>query len=725
MRVPKTTILCGVLAAAVLAAYANHFNNGFHFDDFHSITQNLFIRDLHNVPRFFTSTQYSSTLPDHRIYRPVVSTSLALDYRMGHGLTPFWFHLSTFLWFLLQLILMFLLFRRIMDLTLPHPSNVWVAFFAALCYGLHPANAETVNYVVQRADLYCTLGIVAGLLWFAARPEQRKYGWYLIPVALAYLSKPPALIFPAILLLYVFLLEQQGSLWGAGVDSAGRGGACADPERSSEHVEAGAGAALISPRRRGAHPENAQKIKRGDAGFPERPKWKAAFRATVPALMVTAAFALLQSAMTPANFAPGAQSGFLYRVTQPYVAVYYFKSFFLPTELSADTDWSYVHGPLGTDAVVGYVFVAALLGAAVWASRRRHTRPIAFGLLWFFLALLPTSLMPLAEVTNDHRMFFPFVGLALAVFWGLRLVVAAHPGRLRAAVAAIVLIFAAEAFGTHQRNNVWHTEESLWRDVTEKSPRNGRGLMNYGLVLMARGDYTGALSYMERALAYTPNYSTLEINLGIANGGLRRNAEAQRHFERAIALTPNTPDPYFFYARWLDGVGDEARAAALLETALTKDRLAFDARHLLLKIYAAENNQSRMQSLARETLQLAPNDEVAQRYLSGRVTLSAAALTAPAAHPAAPTPEQFLDESLALYQSGQYVQSILAARAALKLRPDYPEAYNNIAAASNALGRWDEGIRAANEALRLNPNFTLARNNLQWALRQKDGSKRR
>ena len=61
------------------------------------------------------------------------------------------------------------------------------------------------------------------------------------------------------------------------------------------------------------------------------------------------------------------------------------------------------------------------------SRRRKQARPIAFGLLWFFLALLPTSLVPLAEVTNDHRMFFPFVGLALAVFWSLRLLVIARP----------------------------------------------------------------------------------------------------------------------------------------------------------------------------------------------------------------------------------------------------------------------------------------------------------
>jgi hypothetical protein len=43
----------------------------------------------------------------------------------------------------------------------------WLALFAASWFGLHPAIAETVNYIIQRGDLYCTLGCVAALFLFA------------------------------------------------------------------------------------------------------------------------------------------------------------------------------------------------------------------------------------------------------------------------------------------------------------------------------------------------------------------------------------------------------------------------------------------------------------------------------------------------------------------------------------------------------------------------------
>ncbi len=664
----RLTFLCLALSLLVLGAYANHFDNGFHFDDYHTVSGNPSNRDLHNIPQFFTDRTLFSTLPDHQNWRPVTSVSLAVDYWLGKGLKPFYFQLSTFLWFLVQVILMWFLFQRIMDLSDPHPSNLWTALAAAACYGLHPANAETVNYVVQRADLFCALGAVASLLWFISKPAQRSRGFYLLPAAAAYFAKAPALIFPLILMAYVFLFELDAN-----------------------------------PRR-----------------------WREALRATAPAIAVAIVAAILNARMTPPSYIAGASSDSLYRLTQPWVALHYFKSFFLPTELSADTDWGYVSDPLATDAVAGYVFVLGLLVVAWRTARSREARPVAFGIIWFFLAQLPTALMPLAEVTNDHRMFFPFVGLALAVFWGLRLLLFRQTLRLttngrvvRGAILALAVVLVAAAAGTRSRNEVWHSDEALWRDVTLKSPRNGRGLMNYGLIFMERGDYTTALSYFDRALAFTPNYWSLEVNLAIANGGLNADAEAERHFERAMMLAPGLADPLFYYARWLSTKGRGAEAIIRLEMAVRINRLNFDARHLLMQLYAGKRDVPALERLAQETLQLAPDDEIAKRILANSGNPEQAAMAAIVPVVGKPTPETFLDLSLREYQAGRFEESIAAAKKALELRPDYAEAYNNISAASNAMGKWDDGIQAATEAVRIKPDYQLAKNNMLWAIEKK------
>ena len=83
------------------------------------------------------------------------------------------------------------------------------------------------------------------------------------------------------------------------------------------------------------------------------------------------------------------------------------------------------------------------------------------------------------------------------------------------------------------------------------------------------------------------------------------------------------------------------------------------------------------------------------------------------------TAEQWLNLSLYAYQHQRYLESIAAAQTAVELKPDYADAYNNIAAAYSALHLWDFAIAAAQEALRIRPDYQLARNNLNWALEQK------
>src|SRR6202030_3436157 len=123
------------------------------------------------------------------------------------------------------------------------------------------------------------------------------------------------------------------------------------------------------------------------------------------------------TAMTPPTYNPGSASAYAYRITQPLVTLRYFRTFFIPNHLTADTDFTPVTNVLQDGAWLGFVFVFALVAAAVWTSRKREWRPTAFGLWWFLIAMIPTAVFPLAEVENDHRMFFPFVGLVLAVCW--------------------------------------------------------------------------------------------------------------------------------------------------------------------------------------------------------------------------------------------------------------------------------------------------------------------
>src|SRR5207302_4319605 len=124
--------------------------------------------------------------------------------------------------------------------------------------------------------------------------------------------------------------------------------------------------------------------------------------------------------------------------------------------LSADTDHVAVLSIWQDHAWAGLLFVAALLAIAIACSRKRDLRPAAFGIWWFLLALAPTSVFPVAEVENDHRMFFPFVGLVLAISWAVALWVYNRPVQRRPVSVALCALCVCElallGMTTRERN---------------------------------------------------------------------------------------------------------------------------------------------------------------------------------------------------------------------------------------------------------------------------------
>ncbi len=76
-----------------------------------------------------------------------------------------------------------------------------------------------------------------------------------------------------------------------------------------------------------------------------------------------------------------------------------------------------------------------------------------------------------------------------------------------------------------------------------------------------------------------------------------------------------------------------------------------------------------------------------------------------------------LNQSLQSYNQGDFNECIRLNKEALKIKPDFSQAWNNICASYNSMKMWKEACDACNEALKIQPDFPLAKNNLNWALK--------
>jgi|GEM_PF-135204 len=669
-RNPIFILLCIFLLLTLLAAYSNHFQNGFHFDDSHTIEENKAITEV-NATAFFKDVTTFSTLPSNRSYRPYTTLENSIDYKLGGGLDPFAFHIHIFVFFILTCAALCLFVKKLLDrLEFSQYNQFWGLLIAA-AFGLLCANAETVNYIIQRSEIVAGFYVLLGFVAFLSGGKWRKWHLYLIFPFIGFFSKEMALVFSPLLFLYFLIFEEDVDL----------------------------------------------------LQFYRATEFKKCIRSFVkvfPSFILTVAFLVFYFSMLPDTFAPGGVDRYNYLITQPLVMCHYILTYFIPYNLSADTDWVAFESIMDYRAILGIVGIGVLIFLALKTSKKRETKLFSFGLLWFFISLLPSSsVLPFAEVLNDHRSFIPYMGLTIAFVFGSKYFLETYFPKILTSkkgmsIISLFIIFFlfANAYGVHQRNKVWKDEISLWKDVTIKSPKNGRGHMNYGLALMAQGDYSNAEISFNNALEYVPYYSSIYTNMGILKNAIGDKESADKYFQKSLSLNDANHKTKYFYGRYLFQNNKFDEAIDQFKEVNQSVPNYLDTNDYIFKSYHKLKDWDNMKSFSNEVLANWPKDDTSKKYLDIALNKKSVLTVLEEEVSDSPSPEKYLNLSLQYFNEGNYEDCIRVAGKAVELNPEYADAYNNIGIGHFYLLNYDQAIEAYQKALELNPSYQLAKNNL-------------
>ncbi len=637
------TVALSTILIVTFVVYLNHFDNPFFFDDFHTITENESIQSLDNWTEFFTNADTFSSLPANRSYRPMITLMNALDYKFGGGLNPEFFHYHIFFWFLVLIILVFILIKKIYKLSESSNKGIIItALLSTAWFAVHTTNAETINYICARSDSFSTLCVVMSLLLYI-HPFGKKWHLYLITAIIGVWTKQTGVMFLPILFIYILLFEEHSLLTNFKTDTKKK---------------------LITFSKKVAP----------------------------TAIVLTSLFIFNQYYLTPeatvsTNYTI---TRFEYISTQFFVTLHYLGNFILPINLSADPDVAIIKPWYDFRILSGLIVILIMVTVMIKTSFQKKLRPISFGISWFFIASLPTTLNPLFQIANDHRTFFPFIGLFIAIPWALLIIfekykLIQNKRKISILIGLFLVVISAHAYGTIQRNKVWGSTESLWKDVTIKSPKNGRGLMNYGLSQMEKGNYDLALDYYNKAYQIQPNYYVLHVNMGILYGAQNNHQKAKEHFEYAINLNSSSPTPEYFYGRYLYERNKYVEAKKYLNQALKKSPNHAQSKSLL------KNTSSKITLLKQEI-------EVDRKKAIHDADIN-----------------KLLELSLKYYNLGEYQSVISVCRNILEIDSNNAYAYNNICSAHNQMKQWKLAFEACKKSLDIAPDYQLAKNNLKWA----------
>src|ERR1700733_13058079 len=182
------TAMFAVLCGGVWLVYASALHAPLIFDDASSIVSNTSIVRLwppigdkqHPGPLNLPTAE-----ADYG--RPLVNLSLALNYHFGK-LDPFGYHVFNLIIHILCALLLWRIIHRLLCLKY-FPQDFAAAaemlgFLAALLWGLHPLNTESVQYITQRSEemyaLFYLAAIYSGLRYWTTTSRPQKHLWLIL-----------------------------------------------------------------------------------------------------------------------------------------------------------------------------------------------------------------------------------------------------------------------------------------------------------------------------------------------------------------------------------------------------------------------------------------------------------------------------------------------------------------------------------------------------------------
>lgn len=261
-----------------------------------------------------------------------------------------------------------------------------------------------------------------------------------------------------------------------------------------------------------------------EAARREKDGWKEALRAQAVHWGLLAALAVFLLAHTgygrllEACFdIRGAAANLL---TQVHGIGYLLSRLVMPYAMNIDPDLP-VFSPGSPVPLPESLLLAALMAAGIVGLKNRSMA--GFGILWFFLHLVPTnSFIPRLDVANERQLYLASWGLFLSMAAGTDLL-REKQGARRVTAVATVLILALGVL-TVSRNTVYRSEVALWEDTARKSPGKARAWNNLGYAYQQAGRFRDAEVAYLQALRVDPGYALARGNLR----GLKARPESAR-----------------------------------------------------------------------------------------------------------------------------------------------------------------------------------------------------
>jgi tetratricopeptide (TPR) repeat protein len=192
--------------------------------------------------------------------------------------------------------------------------------------------------------------------------------------------------------------------------------------------------------------------------------------------------------------------------------------------------------------VLQWLLVLGIAGLGAYLLKSK--RLIGFGILTFFILLLPVVLLPLPDLINEHRLYPSFAGVAIAAAGCIQ---AVNRKWVFAAAGVLLVLFGVK---TASRNSDWNDQLKFLESHQAAFPHDPQILSRLASYYFTSGYVNKSIELNLEARKYENRFNTYysqqghlltAINLSTAYLAKQNLPAAETEARRAIAAKPTEP----------------------------------------------------------------------------------------------------------------------------------------------------------------------------------------
>ncbi len=556
----RLTGLCFIIALFVAILYFNSLGNLFTNWDDGMIYQNPSIRNLNweGIKKIFT-------LEKGNTFQPIRMLSYAIDYKIWK-LNPLGYHTTNILFYILACIMVFLTLRQLsgnLREGATPDSHQRVAFFGALLFAAHPVHVEAVTWLAARKEvLQGFFFFLAFYLYLKGRGKvgRRKilyFSMVLVSILLATLSKPAAVIFPGIILIYEITKRKEG---------------------------------LVS-------------------FF--KSHWL--FLGLSLSVSIIFTFILIKVMLEAGGIKPYRGDSVL---SNSLVSLYAFlqniKLLILTINYSAAYSFSVSLPIFCLKNIIFVLITFFLFVVSLWSLK--WARVIFFCFFFFFISILPyLNIIPISTLLADRYVFiasFSYAFMLGILFDGLyryRHMRFSEGFFKLLSITLFLFLLTVYSLMTVRQNKIWENSNTLWADAVEKNPGSNTANALMGVVYMELGMDKDAVKYLDKAVQLLPYDYQSRNNLAIVYGRLNEPEKALQEFAFAMQLRPDDDTIKINLSVFYQRQKEYKKAEDVLKYLLSKNPQNANLHYRMALIYKDTGQYEAAISELLKSTELAPN----------------------------------------------------------------------------------------------------------------------